>query len=270
MRPTSALLHPTGALGGAVFAAVVRDTRGTDLDACDRLNHFPASPLVSVTYVAAGALYLLDQNGARKTDALPQLSVVEPQSTPTTSWSPGPVLAISLAIYPEAWAQFCAKSTPEEVIERLRPAFAQLAVAPDIAEAWPAFCAALERQWTAGQAETPRGIPMLSGWVRGVMARAALSGSGRSLRSIERRVKRWTGQTGQALAFFARVEELHRLRLAEPDAPLAALAHEAGYADQAHMGRAVRRATGFSPADLNRRIETEEAFWCYRLLGQRF
>ena len=45
---------------------------------------------------------------------------------------------------------------------------------------------------------------------------------------------------------------------------------EGGFADQSHMGRAVRRATGFSPARLNRMIESEESFWCYRLLGQRF
>ena len=48
------------------------------------------------------------------------------------------------------------------------------------------------------------------------------------------------------------------------------LAGDAGYSDQSHMGRAVRRATGFSPARLNRMIESEESFWCYRLLGQRF
>ncbi len=52
--------------------------------------------------------------------------------------------------------------------------------------------------------------------------------------------------------------------------PLSEIAIDAGYADQSHMGRAVRRATGFSPARLNRAIENEEAFWCYRLFGERF
>ena len=54
------------------------------------------------------------------------------------------------------------------------------------------------------------------------------------------------------------------------DTDLASLATDAGYSDQSHMGRAVRGATGFSPAQLNRHIETEEAFWCYRLIGERF
>jgi len=37
-----------------------------------------------------------------------------------------------------------------------------------------------------------------------------------------------------------------------------------------HMGRVVRQTTGYSPAQLNRLIETDEAFWCYRLLGEHF
>ena len=72
------------------------------------------------------------------------------------------------------------------------------------------------------------------------------------------------------LGFYAAFENLHRLSVERPDEPLAMLAGDAGYSDQSHMGRAVRRATGFSPARLNRMIESEESFWCYRLLGQRF
>lgn len=270
MRPRSELFHPSRALGGRVFFAIMRDTRGVDLSDRDRVNHFPASPLVCLTYVAQGALYVLNEDGAPGPCPLPQVSVVAPQSTPISSWSPGPVLALSLAIYPEAWAQFCDGVPETQALVRLGPAFAALGHAPDIASAWPAFCAALAQVWPSGPNEAVRGAPMLSDWMRGVIARAALSGPGRSLRSLERRVQRWTGHNQRALAFYAKFEELHRLRLRHPDVPLAALAHEAGYADQSHMGRAVRRATGFSPAELNRRIETEEAFWCYRLLGQRF
>jgi len=60
------------------------------------------------------------------------------------------------------------------------------------------------------------------------------------------------------------------LILAEPTATPAELAAEAGFADQSHLGRALKRATGFSPVSLNRKIATEEPFWCYRLLGERF
>jgi AraC-like DNA-binding protein len=44
-----------------------------------------------------------------------------------------------------------------------------------------------------------------------------------------------------------------------------ALAQDAGYTDQAHLCRETRRVTGFSPEELRRRIDEEEAFWPYRI-----
>lgn len=90
------------------------------------------------------------------------------------------------------------------------------------------------------------------------------------MRATERRLRRWSGQNQQSLEFYARFEKLHQLSVAEKGASLAEIAHDAGFSDQSHMGRTVRRATGYSPAKLNHLIETEEAFWCYRLLGERF
>ena len=60
------------------------------------------------------------------------------------------------------------------------------------------------------------------------------------------------------------------LHAADPSTPPVDLAVEAGFADQSHMGRDLKRATGFSPVQLNQRILQNEAFWCYRLLGERF
>jgi AraC family transcriptional regulator len=51
----------------------------------------------------------------------------------------------------------------------------------------------------------------------------------------------------------ARVQ--HALRLmAETQAPLAAVAAQAGFADQSHLGRAVRAATGRTPDQLRRQL----------------
>ena len=97
-----------------------------------------------------------------------------------------------------------------------------------------------------------------------------MSSAGQSLRSYERRLKRSSGHTQRALMFYANVENLHKVARENADQPLSDIALAAGYSDQSHMGRALRRATGFSPAQLNHAIETEEAFWCYRLLGERF
>ena len=103
-----------------------------------------------------------------------------------------------------------------------------------------------------------------------LVARAAQAGPGRGIRSVERRLKRWSGQTRRSLNFYAAIDDLHRIVTQANDKPLSAIALEAGYADQSHMGRAVRRATGFSPVQLNRFIESEESFWFYRLAGERF
>ncbi|WP_439655569.1 hypothetical protein [Sulfitobacter aquimarinus] len=83
-------------------------------------------------------------------------------------------------------------------------------------------------------------------------------------------MERWTGTNRQTLEFFAKVEEVHRLVTTEQATTPAELAVDAGFADQSPMGRALKRATGFSPVCLNRKITTEEPFWCYRVMGQRF
>lgn len=99
---------------------------------------------------------------------------------------------------------------------------------------------------------------------------APLSRAGQSLRAAQRRLRRWAGQNKQSLAFYARVENLQRLAIQNGPGQLAAIAHDAGFSDQSHMGRALRRATGFPPALLNRLIATDESFWYCRLMGERF
>ncbi len=90
------------------------------------------------------------------------------------------------------------------------------------------------------------------------------------MRSLERFVKRNSGQTLRTLEFFSRLEGVYRNQRQNRQTPLAEFAIDSGFSDQSHLGRAVRRLTGFSPAKLNKVIETEEPFWCYRLLGERF
>jgi AraC-like DNA-binding protein len=45
----------------------------------------------------------------------------------------------------------------------------------------------------------------------------------------------------------------------------AELADASGYADQPHLCREVKRATGFSPDEFLRRLREDESFWAYRL-----
>lgn len=273
-KPAELLLPPV-ALAGCLFAAIVRDTRGLNLTEKELFNHFPASPLVCVTLVLEGELRFVEN--AIVGDKIARLSLVGPQDTSVTSWSPGPITAISLGFFPDAWA----KLTQSEPLQ-LRDAFGQdvPVIMKNLIEAcstqqspktfWEAFCTELLPHWISAQPSAWVGSNRISNWASALLVRASLAGSGRSLRATERRLRRWSGQSQQSLAFHARFEDLHRLSLEQGENSLAGLAQDAGFSDQSHMGRTVRRATGFSPARLNHLIKTEEAFWCYRLLGERF
>lgn len=266
MMPRSFLLWPQTDLAGCVYALILRDTRGAQLAEKDRYNHFPASPLVSVSVVIEGALRLVSQD-----QDLPRVTVTPPLDKPVTSFSMGPVAAASLGVYPEAWARL-GSSGQTDLTNALQDAFQGFGIGQDPKACWHQFCARMRPVWTKARGTDTAwaGSHRLGDWSRSLIMRAAMGGPGRSIRALERRLKRLGGQTRQSLNFYADFEDLHRLSVQDPEAPLAVLAAEAGYADQSHMGRAVKRATGFSPARLNRMIETEESFWCYRLLGQRF
>jgi Helix-turn-helix domain len=92
-----------------------------------------------------------------------------------------------------------------------------------------------------------------------------------SERQIERRIKSFTGQSMRQWKTLVRNEEAFHLAVgsdARSQSPeLSALAHDAGYADQAHMARSVKRLTGFSTAEFMHRYRHDDAFWLYRLWG---
>jgi AraC-like DNA-binding protein len=278
LRPKSVLLLPPRQLSSCIATAIFRDTRGALLSDTERYNHFPASPLVSVTYVITGHRRLMPQNGALDFvgfgQALPRQTVMPPQDKPITSWSPGPVAAVTVGVFPDAWAKLTQNAAAGAMQLALANAFGALDQADDVAACWVTFCDSIALDWrnvrAAGGLNDWEGSYFLADWSRSLLGRALLAGHGRSIRAMERRLKRWGGQTRRSMNFYVALENLHRRSIESTDAPLAAIAADAGFADQSHMGRAVRRATGYSPARLNYLIETEEAFWCYRLLGERF
>ena len=271
---TSELLLAPQQLCGCLFAAVHRDTRGADLAPEDRLNHFPASVLVAVSLISEGEIFLLppgcDWRRASDQPALQRLTVTGPTDLPMTSWAAGGVRATTFAFYPDAWRQLGGAKDYSDIPASIAGAIDRFEAAGNSNAGWAAFCNHLTPIWAKSRAASWPGAAGISDWTRSLTARVALSTRGRSLRAFERRLKRLSGHSRRTLAFHAAFENLHRISRRHAGEPLAEIAAEAGYADQSHMGRAVRRATGFSPAYLNRAIETEEAFWCYRLLGERF
>lgn len=276
MLTNSQLILPPKALASCIAGCIVRDTRGVNLSDADRVNYFPASPLFSVTLTLSGQIHMADkfvsQEELRTHPCAPKRLFLPPQSKPQMSWSPGPLWAMTIAIFPDAWQRLggTLDGTPPHKIQHALSLFETQH--HDLA--WPDFWQEMTAIWHQTKdgelAPDWAGSDRVKDWSFHLFGQLSQTGAGRGLRSAQRRLQRWTGLNRQTLEFFAKIEDLHQLISADPTATPADLAAQAGFADQSHMGRALKRATGFSPADLNQKIATEEPFWCYRLLGERF
>lgn len=277
MNAHTELLLPPPALASCISLGIYRDTVGVGLSDRNRLNYFPASPFYAVSRVFDGQLHmargLTDVATLRATAPIPHVTATPPIDGPVCSWSPSGMRAMTIAFYPDAWTALggCPKGGA------LPPSLEQALMADmsDLRLYWAQVCKSLTILWDdarAAQGSWPSwtGSHRVADWVRHTATATTLSGTGQSLRSMERRLRRLTGHSKQSLDFFAKVEDLHELSLNTSDMSLAQIAAEAEFSDQSHMGRTVKRATGFSPGQINKLIATQEPFWCYRLLGERF
>lgn len=276
---------PALPMGGLIFAAVERDTRSAMLSDMQRFNYYPATPLSMISWIFEGDLHMVSgarvgsENG-RLEPALPRLVFSGPQRHPSASWSPGPVHALSVAFYPDAMAQLIGKPI-QPFIDKILPATEvlevdMLAACEAIFErtAVPTLFGEIEKClhpfWAGVHAHTP--APLVGDWLRALATRAAFSKTGCGARQLQRRIKSWAGQSYRDLQIYARVESafVHSGIPNSAEDNLAALALNAGFADQSHMGREVRRVTGIPPGRFRQLIDTEEAFWFYRLIEGQF
>ena len=273
------LLFPRPALAGCLAAAIVRDTRLLALTDGQRWNFFPASPLCSISLFFDGCSCLQAPSGEPGAP-LPDILFSGPQTQPVISWNPGPVRAMTLAFYPDAWEPLTGARI-EDLVDVIAPlaaagggalalACAEALQADGPEEAFQRFQDRLEPLW---QGARPSGRPAswARDWAKSVSARAALSPAGRSLRQAQRRVKSWTGQSQRGIMLHAKAEGAfeHFIKSRRGGGmDQAELALAAGFADQSHMGRLVRRITGQSPARIGRLIESDERYWFYRLVGE--
>lgn len=276
MRPNSQLVLPPRDLASCIAGCLYRSTLGVDLMDEERLNYFPASPLFAASVMLSGELHtadtLMSLDAIKRTPKSPKYLFSAPKTAPHMSWSPGPIEGFTVVFYPDAWHILGGRTdgTPPESVEQAITQFVDTATDT----AWSKLWAEMTHVWDRAQREAGvhrwRGSDRIKSWTYHLLGRAAQTGTGKSLRSTQRRVRRWTGQDIQTLNFFSRIEDLHQLVAKDPNTPPVDLATEAGFADQSHMGRDLKRVTGFSPVQLNQRILHDEAFWCYRLLGERF
>jgi AraC-like DNA-binding protein len=254
-----------------------------------RFNHFPASPLCAITWFFDGKSEVLQAASspgvAPARIPLERFVVSGVRTRPTTSWNPGGVRALMVILYPDALRPLLAVSL-RNLIDRTLPAREVLApdwiqrlevlfdAAPDVLTA-PGRCfdhvqQRLAEAWPGPEAVAFGGGVRLEDWLLALTIRAAGSRLGRGVRQLQRRFTDWTGLSRRELEAFAQAERLFLLTMNQKqDIDAVRLAADAGYADQSHMIRRVRRVTGLPPRQLLDRIQHDEAYWVYRVLGTR-
>lgn len=270
---------PPLALAGCVRGVMLRDTRGRALDAQQRENYFPATPLVQLFWWAEGCSEWL---------ATPGFSVPPPErrhapfmlggpfTLPSHTRNPGEIAAFKLLMLPDAFIALTGIALdrfvnqvvdPRELLPADWLAWAEaMGAAADDAARLQLLEAFLLPRWQALGSQRPG--HRYAAWTEALAVRAATSSAGRSLRQLERRIKAWAGLPMRELRAVSRAENaFYAVAAAEGGGSVnwADIAADNDYADQSHLCRETRRLTGFSPEDLRRRIQAEEAFWAYRL-----
>ncbi|WP_206950600.1 helix-turn-helix domain-containing protein [Trinickia acidisoli] len=284
-RAPHARLHlaPPG-LQGAIAAILCRDTRGFELNDAQRLSHFPASPRVCLSWFQGidGGLIEGGQDGAvwRPFDSAFTLS--GSQSQPTVCWgrSTGRVGMICFeADAARALFDIDLSVIQDRIVpagELLGPAWRPLLDALLAADNDAASLAVLEHYlaapWRALKGRGSALSPLREAgryWVERLAWQAHEWRRTHSPRQVERRIKAYSGRSLREWQSFVKTEALffNARERYETGRSLdwAAIAQDEGFADQAHLSRAVKRATGFSPSEFTQRFVEDESFWVYRL-----
>jgi hypothetical protein len=270
-------------LQGALIALIARDTSTLSLNSAQRLSHFPASPLVTISWfhdIDAG-LIERGKDGARWQGFDAQVVISGTQSCPTVSWArttgrgyiacfnadaAQALFKLDLAAIQDRFV-----AVDQIVSKEWMPLWQALRVSDD--ENLPGV---LERylapRWQSlqGRTSTQASLRQLGRhWVERLAWQAQQWQRVHSLRHVERRIKSFSGRSLRQWQSLTRTEGLFfaaRDRYESGQAfDWAALAQEEGFADQAHMIRVSKRITGFPPAEFAKRFIEDESFWMYRL-----
>lgn len=285
--PSGQLWLPRASLSACLRGTMVRSTLGHTLTDEQRINRFPATPLCSLSWWFEGRSEALV---ADRPDTMPDLHspradypgrwvLAGPHTRPSTSYCAAPTHAMMVMFMPDA-LHLLTGLEPETFTNRLVDAQTVLphdwiamceAVQhqPDDAARMDCLEAFLEPRWQACRPTQPLQAQRYGDWTVHLAQRAAMSAAGRSLRQLERRIKRWAGLPLRELRGFGKAEQaffdIITADAAQGSVKWADVAVGAGYSDQSHLCRVSRRMTGYAPQALYDGIYGEEAFWAYRI-----
>ncbi len=272
------LLAPSLALSGCVRCYIWRDSsRAAHLTEGQRSSWFPASPFCGLNWTLEGRGWQVMGDGDLQ--ALPGAGLIlGPRSGPAQFRSAGGVRSFMVAMLPDALHALTGVDLGlmldrhlaiDALLDKDWQALnAQMLAAADAAQCQQILEAFLLPRWRAHCRNDGPSPGRYREWMQQLATRAVAAGHGASLRQVERRIKQWSGQSLRALRSISRSEATFfqvRRELEAGELIWSALAQDQGYADQAHLCRETRRVTGFSPEELRQRIETDEAFWAYRV-----
>jgi AraC-like DNA-binding protein len=241
----------------------------------EHLSRFPATTSCGLSWFLAGsAVRLGDEQPVHE-----RIVFRGPQTRPVVTRHRGPLRMFVLLLAPDALCQMTGIGV-DRYLNRICP----LATALD--ESWQAMAlnvlharsdedrvelveTSLEPRWRAAHSSNrvSWGPAQRQGeWSRAAISRVHKFAEGRSKRQLERRTRTMTGWSEGGLRNLARVEDalLMAARATQPRVNWASIAAEAGYADQSHLCRELRRYTGLSPHQLWLHLQNEQALWVYK------
>jgi len=265
---------PRAALKACVRGFVVRRVDGAANS--EHLSRFPATASCSLSWFLEGsAVRVCDEQATQA-----RIVFRGPQTRPVVVRHRGPLHMFILLIAPDALWWLTGVGVDRH-LNRICPLAAALddswqAMALDVLHAptdedrVEQIEKFLEPRWHAARSRNRAaswGPAQRHGeWSQAAMSRAHIFSKGRSKRQLERQMRTMTGWSARALRGLARAEDALLLAAHSTQSRVnwASIAAEAGYADQSHLCRELRRYTGFSPRQLWRCVPNDEDLWVYK------